>query len=58
MSSRADEQSNLIAFYKNRADDGTRKSINFEKMNQNLMEEKSQLERDYDSLNGKFSKKK
>lgn len=58
MTSRADEQSNLIAFYKNRADDGMRKSANFEKMNQDLMEQKIQLERDFDNLNGKFSKKR
>ncbi len=58
MTSRTNEQSNLIAFYKKRADDGMRKSSNFEKMNQDLMEQKCQLERDFDNLNDKFSRKK
>lgn len=58
MNSRADEQANLIAFYKNRSDDCMRKSVNVEKLNQELIEQKDQLERDLENLNAKFNKKR
>ncbi len=56
--SRTTEQANLVAFYKNRGDESVRKSVHFEKLNQELIEQKEQIERDFENLNNKYNKKK
>lgn len=56
--SRTDEQSNLIMFYKNRSEDSMRKSIEFEKKYVELNEQKTQVERDFESMNSKLNQKR
>ena len=58
MRSRNDEQSDLILFYKNRGDTNMHKAVQLEKLNQDLTEQKEQLEKDYESLSNRSGKKK